>query len=108
MTCACISHNCPEADQTDPEVILTVPADLRATIGRDTVCVDACIADLIMDMWTAGIVTRGSCCGHNGRHRRSVIVDDSQAAEAKAFLAARGEPMAVLCWRLVEESASGC
>lgn len=103
MTCLCISHNRPEPWQTEPERVLVVPEALRAAIGRDSIAVDACVADLVLDLWGQGFVTHGVCCGHSGTLPRSVVVEAEQAAAVKAFLVARGETMAVMCWRLVEE-----
>lgn len=30
-----------------------------------TVSIDACIKDLILELWDKGIETTGCCCGHN-------------------------------------------
>jgi hypothetical protein len=33
--------------------------------GAPTICVDTCIADEILNLWSMGITTTGCCCGHN-------------------------------------------
>lgn len=73
-TCSCISYNRPDLCPADgiPEVVLPEPT--WSTRGRG-ICVDACIADAIRDLWSHEIVTYGCCCGH-GAEGPSVIVDD--------------------------------
>jgi hypothetical protein len=34
---------------------------------RSTTCLDRCIAEEIKSLWCQGVVTTGSCCGHNKR-----------------------------------------
>lgn len=31
----------------------------------DSICLDACIAQEVQDLWSLGITTTGCCCGHN-------------------------------------------
>lgn len=31
----------------------------------DYICIDPCIVNEIRDLWNKGIITYGSCCGHN-------------------------------------------
>ncbi len=64
--CDCQSYNQPERTGSVPEVELDQARYFPDT-GRPTVCVDACIAPMIERLWQAGIRTRHSCCGHNGR-----------------------------------------
>ena len=40
---------------------------------RDSVIVDACLADEIEDLWSKGIKTTGCCCGH-GEELGSILV----------------------------------
>lgn len=62
--CDCISYNRPEpCNQNGVEsVILKAPKWSE----KDTICVDACIADSILMLWNNDILTLGCCCGHNG------------------------------------------
>lgn len=30
-----------------------------------TICIDPCIIDEVKELWDLGIITFGSCCGHN-------------------------------------------
>jgi hypothetical protein len=42
------------------------------------ICVDECIADVVLHLWERGVVTYGSCCGHNGLiGKPSIIIDDN-------------------------------
>lgn len=104
--CNCISYNLPEDYQTEPERVLTPPPDIAVSLGRTSICVDACIADLIVDLWTAGFVTLSCCCGHNGRHPRHVVVWPDDAPTVARWLDGRGETMRVMSWKLVEEPAT--
>lgn len=74
MTCNCYSYNWCVGET--PEVVLEVPKDLLPIIRRETVCVDACMADDIKALWKAGIVTHGACCGHS-RIPASIVLDDN-------------------------------
>lgn len=33
--------------------------------SKDTICVDTCLKDEILELWSIGIRTTGCCCGHN-------------------------------------------
>lgn len=54
----------------DNQVILVTPPEM---VGIDLGClkikeftaVDKCIANLIRELWSKGIITTGCCCGHN-------------------------------------------
>ncbi len=73
--CRCRSYNQPELGGDAPEAIL-FPAAVgapREMCDRRGVCVDSCIALEILALWRAGVITYGSCCGHNVRPA-SVIV----------------------------------
>lgn len=34
-------------------------------VTRKKVCIDRCIVDEVRKLWSMGIKTNGSCCGHN-------------------------------------------
>lgn len=59
---------------------------------RETVCVDDCIADMIVSLWEAGVMTVACCCGHNGHapiangNANVMISDPKQAALAHEIL----------------------
>ncbi len=57
--CDCKSYN--SGVGTVPEKILTAPKWSH----KDTICIDTCIVDVITHLWKNGVVTLGSCCGHN-------------------------------------------
>ena len=46
------------------------------------VCVDRCIIHVIMSLWSLGIITDGSCCGH-GKSNGSVAVDTDHVQKMK-------------------------
>lgn len=68
--CECKSYN-KDTGSVD-EVILESP-DLWLSDGRETVCVDACIAGVISRLWDAGLATLNCCCGHNTENPSLVI-----------------------------------
>ncbi len=59
--CECISYNQPSLGGTEVSVIANNPHT-----GYD-VSLDPCIAEVVKDLWKAGVRTCGSCCGHNGK-----------------------------------------
>lgn len=71
-------------------------------IGRDSIAVDACIADDVIRLLDAGIVTIGSCCGH-GRVEPTICIDAWHCQEscdkAKSLVA---DDVCILQWRLNE------
>lgn len=72
MKCNCKSYNWEVGSV--PERILETPKDWG--IERKTVCIDECIADVVQHLWNNGVVTEGSCCGHN-RQLPSIILSEN-------------------------------
>lgn len=103
MTCRCRSYNQSAPHESDPEVVLDVPD--WAGSERETICVDACIAHVIRALWEARVWTLGCCCGHNGRFKRSVIVNRPDRERAAAIIRALGDDATILAWELVEGDA---
>lgn len=66
IMCDCMSYNGQGSigGQT-PERVLNLRTYFPDA-DRETVCVDACIADTIEKLWAAGVKTVACCCGHNG------------------------------------------
>ena len=85
MDCDCRSYNRPEWGGMTHEIVVTVPEHLRAD-GRETVCLDLCIAPAVLSLWAAGIQTFGSCCGHRGNAPRSIVIDEADVQKALAAL----------------------
>ena len=79
--CNCISYNQPQDYQVDKDVVLI---NMEMT-GKDSVCIDACIAMDINLLWDNKIPTLSCCCGHNIRNK-SVIVKKQYAKVAKDIL----------------------
>ena len=99
MTCNCQSYNRPDLGGSTPFTILR-PSDYFSYVSQDeTICVDACIADEVSRLWRAGIETRGSCCGHNGAFKRSIIIADP--ARRQEALGLVDDGTAVGAWELV-------
>ena len=59
------------------EVVLPRPSFLPEGERINGVPVDACIADVIQNLWDNGIVTLGSCCGH-GKRVPDVIIGQGE------------------------------
>lgn len=75
--CNCHSYNRESGEA--PNVILPVPEHIRAyTDGRETVCIDACIADTIKYLWLRGLPTLNSCCGHNDMEPSVIIPQECE------------------------------
>lgn len=68
MKCKCVDV---QVGSYDNQVTVRIPTtvELRYNTperpGRETVCLDICIANEVMDLWAEGIATTGCCCGHN-------------------------------------------
>lgn len=78
--CNCASYNACTGGDSD--VILAVPEGIRAvTDGRKTVCIDACIADVITALWMRDLPTLNSCCGHNTNPAGIVIPELANPAD---------------------------
>lgn len=101
--CNCQSYNMGGGEV--PEVVLR-PQDPALTGGKESVCVDACIADVIQSLWGKGLATLGCCCGHGSRTPDVVIPEHSDPG---AYLSAIAEidsrEWNVLRWKLVTHKA---
>lgn len=71
--CDCKSYNL-EIGET-PEAILTPPS--WSEKQERGICVDACIAEVVKEIWRVGLITLGSCCGHNKENPHIIIPDDA-------------------------------
>lgn len=58
MKCDCIDI---EMGSYDNQIEVKAPE----WSSRNTICLDTCIADEVQGLWKKGIITTGSCCGHN-------------------------------------------
>lgn len=96
--CDCISYNrSDESGGSTPEAVLPYRKYFPGS-AKETVCVDACIAETIERLWAAGVITGACCCGHNGRSpiangRPSVMIADPAQAEL-AFDVLASDPRA--------------
>lgn len=64
-------------------VVVPTPEFLRGTFGcktnKDAVSIDLCIVPEILWLWSKGVLTLGSCCGH-GKQAATICVEDSSIA----------------------------
>lgn len=66
----------------DNQVVITnLPYHMLAYVSnrngsRDSICLDACIAEEVQDLWSLGITTTGCCCGHNKLPAFIGVIDD--------------------------------
>jgi hypothetical protein len=70
---------CANCGREAVDLELTTVADLSCT-GKETRRVwpiDACIADIVAALDTAGIKMRHSCCGH-GKGRGDILLEDGR------------------------------
>lgn len=74
--CDCHSYNAGYGNRK--EVVVEAPPGY----GKEKICLDACIAETIKELWSRGIHTSSSCCGH-GRLNPSIVLCDA-ADEALA------------------------
>lgn len=105
-SCNCISSNDPEAEQTDPPILLTHPI-----VPNKTVSIDACIADVIRALWDAGCETVGSCCGHNAVPP-SIVVENNATDDDVLWIrtiigSADTREWDILSWTLLRHKSSG-
>lgn len=69
--CSCDPHH--QIGEHNNTVEVSTPPHMLAlgSIGcyifRPTLCIDRCLLPLIEALWGRGVVTTGSCCGHNQR-----------------------------------------
>lgn len=80
VKCDCKSYN--GGFGTVPIVIVKAPEIHRC----DTICLDACIADTIQQLWAHDIVTISSCCGHGEMPPSVVVCNDTDMAHVDATL----------------------
>jgi hypothetical protein len=57
------------------------------SVPENGICIDACIAEQIVDAWSRGVRTLGSCCGHGSTAPNVVLTEDpKQPALARTIL----------------------
>ena len=105
--CDCKSYNKDEG--VTPEKILTPPPEFGFTYPdgepRKTICVDACIAAVIEHLWSEGVVTVNSCCGHNTEKPSLILQDGCSKATAdkvrKKIAKIDNREFTLMAWNLV-------
>ncbi|MDM8174815.1 hypothetical protein QT327_10680 [Olivibacter sp. 47] len=83
MKCNCVNIDFGSPENYAQAITVQIPdhmsdyREARLESGlSDTVSIDPCIFDEIKYLWANGIVTYGSCCGHN-KAEPFVNVDES-------------------------------
>ncbi len=105
IKCNCESYN--QGDGTGvPEVVL-YPEDSALTCGKESVCVDVCIADVVLHLWKSGFPTLNSCCGH-GKNYPSIVIPEG--TDPQQYIKAIGEidnrDWDILRWELITHRKS--
>lgn len=77
--CKCINV---EIGSYDNYVELPNPPHMPTTRGVHTICVDRCLEEEILYLWSLGITTTGCCCGHN-KHEGFIGVADEDIPRMK-------------------------
>lgn len=83
--CRCHSYNWEIGEEKN------VVVDAPHWSEKKRICLDACIADTIKELWKRGIITLGSCCGHN-KATPDVIVCESQGPNAVLAILSEIDP----------------
>ncbi len=75
-------------------------------VPENGICIDACIAGVVLAVWDQGVRTLGSCCGHGKRPPSLVLTEDvEQPALARQVMGELGDrTWELLQWQLVDVS----
>ena len=87
--CNCKSYNMGYGEK--PNVILELPNHLATWKQNRTVCIDACISEVIQFLWNNNIETLSCCCGHSRKNPEIVISDGYDDSEIKEIIELIGE-----------------
>lgn len=71
MGCQCqadvkIGSHANQVELDTPTFMLAI-GHVGCLTFRETTSVDRCVAPLVQALWERGVITTGSCCGHNQR-----------------------------------------
>jgi len=85
--CNCKNIEPQSVECYEQQIVVTIPkhmgkyrTDRRDNGLSESICLDPCIVSEIKELWKAGIITYGSCCGHNKREPM-VNVDESNVEQ---------------------------
>ena len=100
--CDCHCYNANTGNV--PEVVVDAPYWAHTTLGerKEKICLDACIAVAVQELWRRGVVTIGSCCGH-GLVSPSVVIEGDAQECAKILAEIDERCWDVLKWELFED-----
>lgn len=74
MTCNCFSYNHNSESEKES---LQENAVLVSPFSNQKVSIDYCISKVVSHLWDNGIITGGSCCGHNKENPNIIITNDN-------------------------------
>lgn len=110
--CNCHSYNLDPPDSgKEPNVLVRVFAgedDKSNPIFRD-IPVDACIADIIAEIWDKGVETVESCCGHGKMDGYIMLRNNAPQEEVDIVaqvLKEHGRTIPILSWMRVTRTPS--
>lgn len=88
MTCRCPPNTQSESEQDRVEIPLRMPDALfaRSGLAQQVHGIDACIADAVMALWQADVLTSASCCGHHHTRPEVVLEEGEDPAKARDVL----------------------
>lgn len=108
--CNCYSYNgvgyLAESPVADPNVEIPLP-------GGDgkTICVDACIADVVRTLLEEDFALLGSCCGHNTAPPSLVVANGTSGVEVtllrRRLRQLDARPWTIMRWELMAYPEKG-
>lgn len=107
--CTCYSYNADwppkDAPGTAPNVELPLPG------GDKTICVDACIADVVRTLLEEDFELLGSCCGHNTAPPSLIVANGTSGVEMtllrRRLRQLDARPWTILRWELIAYPENG-
>lgn len=74
--CGC--HGFGSKKTYSKQVLINVPTCLISLIGKSKIAIDPCIEEEIKFLWSKGIATINSCCGHNKLMPSVVVLEEDE------------------------------
>jgi hypothetical protein len=100
MSCNCHSYN--KRTGETPEVVLDPNDYFDWDAPARKVCIDACIAELVKELWRNRVWTGGSCCGHGSVPLSVIIESVKDGDKALEIMKRDGRDFELLCWKLCD------
>jgi len=74
--CGC--HGFGSKETYSKQVLINVPTCLISLIGKAEIAIDPCIEEEIKFLWSKGIATINSCCGHDKLPPSVVVLEEDE------------------------------